>query len=88
MIRLVSEYNVIAWLCGHRHHGYILEPTPERSFGVFCAGSATQANWWSYNIYTVHAGTIEIQRRVYAVEEDRYIDGERMEMRFGTRPDE
>jgi 3',5'-cyclic AMP phosphodiesterase CpdA len=39
---LVVRHRVLAWLCGHIHRSFVLEPTDERPFWMCCAGSATQ----------------------------------------------
>lgn len=74
MVQIASEAKVVAWLCGHRHTGYVLGPTSARPFAVLCAGSATQANRWAYNDYTIDEEKLLVRRRVYSVEEDGYTD--------------
>jgi 3',5'-cyclic AMP phosphodiesterase CpdA len=62
------------WLHGHRHGPYIHHPTAARPFGQICAGSATQADRWSYHQYIIDENRILIHRRSWSAERKQFED--------------
>jgi 3',5'-cyclic AMP phosphodiesterase CpdA len=53
------------WIHGHIHKPYVLEPTAEVPFPMICAGSATQTNRWSHNIYEIDGYQLKLTRRTW-----------------------
>jgi 3',5'-cyclic AMP phosphodiesterase CpdA len=70
---------VCLWLHGHRHHPYLVLPSPENSsappFPVLCAGSATETGCWSYGDYTLEGYSLHVQQRVFDLQSRRLVDG-------------
>lgn len=65
VLEVAAAGGVGLWLHGHRHAPYWFQKTPFAPFPVICAGTTTEAGIWSYNEYSIHAGTVEVVRRTY-----------------------
>lgn len=53
------------WLHGHRHSAYHFQAAPIGNLPVICAGTATQADLWSYGEYTIDGADLHAVRRAY-----------------------
>lgn len=76
LVEVATRGGVRLWLHGHRHGGYHLLCPPQASFPVICVGSATQSGLWSYNEYAIEQGQIQVTRRSYSEQEQRFRDSE------------
>jgi len=80
---VAKECGIGLWLHGHIHTGFVLPASDTIPFPVICAGSATQLNRWSYNLYSIEGTHLTMQRRVFDLELRNFCDGERYEMQLG-----
>ena len=80
---VAKKIGIVAWLCGHRHAGYVVGPAPGLPFPVICVGSATQRNRWAYNSYTFTEELLTIRRRIFSPDENDYTDGGTSEVPLG-----
>ncbi|MBO0696797.1 MAG: metallophosphoesterase, partial [Zavarzinella sp.] len=75
LLALAEAADVRLWLHGHRHVHYHRPVDESLPFPVVCAGSATQAERWSYNEYTFAGGAMHGRRRVWSPETGGFVDG-------------
>jgi len=82
LLAVAREAGVRLWLHGHRHVSYFRDVGPSLPFPVVCAGSATQAEKWSYNEYTFADHQMYGRRRVWAPEAGQFMDGDGFSVPF------
>jgi len=80
MLEVAAQGGISLWLNGHRHHGYLCNPTIDMPFPLICAGSTTQTNRWSYNDYHIEGTHLTAVRRQYHFEDERFVDWQRFEL--------
>jgi 3',5'-cyclic AMP phosphodiesterase CpdA len=84
LITVAARGGICLWLHGHRHGAYHLAQPPQAPFPVICAGSATQAGYWSYGEYTIAGGHCRVTRRVYSPRNRCFVDKEGFELELGN----
>ncbi len=84
VVQIASKGNVNAWLHGHRHTPYVLQPGEFAPFPVICSGSATQTGHWTYFEYTVDEERLQGVRRSFDPQENCFRERETFELLFKT----
>lgn len=70
--QIMADNGVVAWLCGHRHHGYVLPPDASRPYTVCCAGSGTQNGLASFCEVRIDVDSVEVTRRKFVPTADHF----------------
>jgi 3',5'-cyclic AMP phosphodiesterase CpdA len=70
---IVIRHRIRGWLCGHIHRGFLIKPTSDRPFLMFCGGSATQEGPASVSELMFDQDQTAVTKWQWDTTEKRYI---------------
>lgn len=82
LMRVAEKGGVGLWLHGHIHKPFYFEAGQHARFPIICAGSATQAGYWTYGDYTLRGNKLSARWRVYDEPKGEFRDGEAFELQL------